>query len=80
MQVVLGAAYAHPEGGIHDVQVWVHTQCGRKEHVATGGITVEEVTVIEVAVGAGVGDGLRRLMDRIVIALGEHRAYSRQSP
>ena len=77
MQVVLHAIDDHAERGVHDVQQRVDAECGGKEQRAVRGVAVEEVAVVEVAVGAGVGNWLGGLVDRVVVALGQHRRILR---
>jgi hypothetical protein len=67
VHVVLLVAADDAERGIHDVQVGVDAQRGREEQPAVLAVAVEEVAVVEVAVGARVGDRLGGLVDGIVV-------------
>jgi len=72
-QIVLHVTNPHGEPGIHDVQIWIDAQGKHKEHRAIGRIPIEKITVIKIALGAGDRDRVRRLVDGVIIALGQHR-------
>src|SRR5580698_2295931 len=71
-QVVLHPAHDQRERSIHHVEVRIDAQGGREEHLAVRRIAVEEVAVVEIAVGARGRDGLGQLVDGIGVGLGEH--------
>jgi len=62
------------EGGVCDVQMRIDAEGNRKKSVIAGrlGIAVEEITVVEVAVGTRKSDRLGGLMDRIIVRLAQH--------
>ena len=72
-QIVLHVTNPHGEPGIHDVQIWIDAQGKHKEHRAIGRIPIEKITVIKIALGSGDSDRVRRLVDGVIIALGQHR-------
>jgi hypothetical protein len=74
VQVVLPVPAQHAEVRIDDVQRRVGPECDREVAGQVRLVTAEEVAVVEVAVAAGVGDGLRRLVDRELVGGGEHAA------
>jgi hypothetical protein len=76
----LDAVADDDEGRIGNVQVRIDAKrCGEERSVAVaGGVAVEEVAVVENADGAGLGDRLRRLMDRKVVTLAQRQR--RMSP
>ena len=67
MDAMLHTVADHGEMRVDDVEMRVDPQCRGKEAAAIGGITVEEVPVVEIAVGAGIGNRLRGLVDRVII-------------
>ena len=68
--VVLAAVADHRERRVDDVQVRIDAHRGGEEVLAVAGVAVEEVAVVEVAIRAGIGDRLRRLVDRVIVGLG----------
>ncbi len=68
----LDPAFHPAEGGIHDVQMGIHAECCRKALLPIGALPLEEIAIVEVAVGAGSGNGLGPLVHRIIIGLAQH--------
>ena len=62
----------HRKCRVDDVQMRVNAHGGGEKQRAIGGLAIEEVAVIEIAVGAGDGHRFRCLVDRIIVALGQH--------
>ncbi len=62
----------HREMGVGDVQLRVDPESDGEELRAVRLIAVEEVAIVEVPVGPGVGDRLGRLVDRKIVGLGQH--------
>src|SRR5262249_25968978 len=63
----------HAEGGVHHAAVRVDAERGGEEEIARPRVAVEEVAVVEVAIaGAGVGDRLGILGDRVVVIARQH--------
>ena len=60
MDAMLHTVADHGEMRVDDVEMRVDPQRGGEEAAAIGGITVEEIAVVEIAVGAGIGNRLRR--------------------
>ena len=58
---------------IGDVEVRIDPERDRHERAAIGQIGVEEIAIVEIAIGARERDWLGGLVNRIVIALGQHR-------
>ena len=65
----------HDKSGIGDVQVRINAERGCEERRISGlvRIAVEKIAVVEIAVSPRIGHRLRRLVDRIVIALAQRQ-------
>ena len=74
MEIVLHTVDDDAEGAVHDVEMRIDAERRRKEHIAATRITVEEEAVVEIAVRARKGDRFRRLVNGIIVCLGEHVA------
>src|SRR5690606_3166301 len=72
MDVALYAVDDDAERRIHDVEVRIDAERGGEEHFAIARVTVEEIAIVEIAVGARKRDRLRCLMNRKIVRLGEH--------
>ena len=59
---------------VGDVEVGIDAKCDGEEILAVRAIAVEEIAVVEIAVGPRERDRLGRLVDRVIVALGQHRA------
>ncbi|MEY4255397.1 MAG: hypothetical protein RLZZ141_624, partial [Pseudomonadota bacterium] len=59
------------EMGINHVQMRIDTKGHREHPIAFSSIAIEEIAVIKVPVGAGIGDGLRGLVKGIVVPAGQ---------
>ena len=69
-------AVAHDDKGrVRDVEMRINAERDRKEGGVSGlrGIAVEKIAVVEVAVGARIGDRLRRLVNGIIVALAQRQ-------
>src|SRR5205814_8441008 len=71
----LDAVAHHDKGGVRDVEMRVDAEGDRKEGGVSGlcRIAVEEVAVVEIAVGARIGDRLRRLVNGKIVALAQRQ-------
>ena len=72
----LHAVADEDERGVGDVQIGIHAERSAEHQPGPGlvariSISIEEIPVIEVAIRAGEGDRVRRLMDRIVVSKGQ---------
>jgi hypothetical protein len=54
---------------VGDVEMGIDAQSYREESRPVGIVAVEEITVVEVAVGAGERDRLGGLVERVIVAL-----------
>ena len=70
---VLHAADDHAERGIDDPDVRINSHCGGEVGLALAEIAIEEKSIVEIPVaGENLLHRLRRLMNRIVVALTDH--------
>jgi len=60
-------------GGTTDRRFLLSDERGGEKDRSVGTVAVEEIAVVEIAVGARNRHRLRRLVERIVIAFGQHR-------
>jgi hypothetical protein len=60
------------EGGVDDIEVGIDPHRRGEEARTVAGVAVEEVAIVEIAIGAGISNRLRRLMDRKIVGLTEH--------
>ncbi|MGD0865515.1 MAG: hypothetical protein ABSA49_08165, partial [Rhizomicrobium sp.] len=67
VQIVLHAILDDGERRIHHIQMRIDAERGCEEHLAVHRVAVEEIAVVEIAVGARSGDGLRQLVNGIVV-------------
>jgi hypothetical protein len=72
VQAVLHPVADHREVGVGHVQVGIDPEGDGEELCPVRLVAVEEIAVIEIPVGAGIGDGIGSLVDREVVGLGEH--------
>jgi hypothetical protein len=72
VQAVLHTAADDREVGVGHVQVRIDPECDGEELGPVRRIAVEEVAIVEIPVGARIGDRLRRLVDRKIVGLGQH--------
>ena len=70
VQIGLDPIPHQAKAGVGDVQVRIDPERHGEKVIALCAITVEEIPIIEIAIGPAVGDGFAGLMDRIVVALG----------
>src|SRR5439155_15983849 len=63
------------KGGVGNVQMRIDAKRNRKEGGASRlrGVAVKKIPIVEIAVGAGIGDRFGRLVDRIVITLAQRQ-------
>ncbi len=57
---------------IDNVEMWIDPQRGGEEPAPVGGITIEEIAVVEIAIGARIGHRLGGLVDRIFVSAAEN--------
>src|SRR6476646_10056268 len=78
MERVLLAVAHDAQAAVEDAEVRVQRGADAEVELAVVLVAVEPVAVVGVAVaGRGLRDRLRRLVDRVVVELAEHRASSR---
>jgi hypothetical protein len=72
VQAAFLAVLHHRDVGVGHAQRRIDPIGHCHEGRAVRRIGVEEIAVVEIPVGAGVGDRLRRLVDREIVTLGQH--------
>src|SRR4029078_2516803 len=78
MERVLLAVAHDAQAAVEDAEVRVQRGADAEVELAVVLVAVGPVAVVGVPVaGRGLRDRLRRLVDRVVVELAEHRAYSR---
>jgi len=60
--VVLDAISNQAKCRVHNVQLWIHAQCRGKEQFTIRAVAIEKVAIVEIPIGAGVGDWFRGLV------------------
>ena len=75
----LWAAWTHRKGGVHDPQIRINAQGRAEIDLAVRAISVEEIAVVEIAVRARKRNRIGRLVDGIIVRLGQHRPPLRPS-
>lgn len=56
MDIVLYVLMYDVEGCIYDVQMWIDVECCGEEYFVVFCVVVEEVLVVKILVGVGIGD------------------------
>ena len=72
VEVVLDPIADHRKMRVGNIEVGIDAKCHREKARAIGGIAIEEIAIIEIAVGPRIGNRLGRLMQRKIIAFGQH--------
>ena len=75
-QIMLYPVDQHAERRIDDAELRIKAHRGGEKHRSVGRIAVEEIAVVEIAVGACECDRLGALVQREIVALGQHRSSS----
>jgi ribosomal protein S11 len=58
--------------GVRHVEVRVNAKGYGKEVAAIRAIAIEEIPIVKIPICPRIGNGLRGLVDRIIIAFGQH--------
>ena len=68
----MDAIASHREVGIGDIEMRIDAKSGRKEAGSVRLIAIEEIAIIEIAVGPGIGNRLGCLVQREVVPFGQY--------